>query len=77
MPTLSRSAKLYQERRQPELRSTFRGPGPQVNLEANEARTRALAPPLPLPSLLADQNGAPPPDAGRTHVWPHGLLPAQ
>lgn len=72
MAIIGRSAKNYQERRQPAHRNTYRGPGPQVNLDANAARHLPLEPPLPLPSLLTDENGTPPPDTTRTKVWPHG-----
>ncbi len=72
MAIVGRSAKLYQERREPEHRNTRRGPGPRVELDQQEARHLKLEPPLPLPALLHDNNGTPPPDTTRTTVWPHG-----
>jgi hypothetical protein len=72
MPNISKSAKLYQERRQPDIRTTLRGPGPYLNLDANPVNTLKLEPPLPFPDAQRINNGNPPPDAGRTVVWPFG-----
>jgi len=72
MPNISKSAKLYQERRQPEIRKTMRGPGPQLYLHDNPANTLKLQPPLPVTEAVRPTNGNPPPDAGRTVVWPFG-----
>ncbi len=69
--TISQSGRLYQERRIPEDRLTMRGPAPQTNLSANGATNYPLVRPLPLPDLLHDVNGDPPPDAGHINKpWP-------
>lgn len=68
---LSKSPKLFMERRCPDSRTTRRLPGPRVSAEMNRARTIPLFPPFPLPELLqagTDQS----PDGHRTTVWPHG-----
>lgn len=72
MPTIGRSAKLYQERRQPYLRKTLRGPGPQINLADNAIHTIKLEAPLPDSTYLQPPGCAPALDAGKTQVWPHG-----
>ena len=72
MASVGKSAKLYQERRQAYLRTTMRGPGPQVNLVDNAVHTMPLEPPLPNPELLGPRDCTPPVDAGRTQAWPHG-----
>jgi hypothetical protein len=69
MPNISKSAKLYQERRQPDIRKTYRGPGPYVDLWANKAHHLDLAPPLPAPETKIDTAA---PDSTRTTVWPFG-----
>jgi len=69
MPTIGHNAKLYQERREPYLRSTLRGPGPNVYLPDNLALHFKLEAPLPLPTLIHDKCA---PDNARTQVWPHG-----
>lgn len=72
MPSISRSAKLYQERRQPGIVDTLRGPGPQLYIPHNPATTLNLKPPLPVTAAVRSTNGNPPPDAGRSVVWPFG-----
>lgn len=72
MPTVGKSAKLYQERRQPYLRETLRGPGPNLNLEDNAAHDLPLEPPLPSPPLIQPKDCAPANDSGQTQYWPHG-----
>lgn len=72
MASVGRSAKLYQERRQAYLRTTMRGPGPQINLEDNAAHELPLEPPHPYPELLGPRDCAPELDSGRTQAWPHG-----
>lgn len=72
MPKISKSAKLYQERRQAEMRQTFRGPGPYLALEQNPVHSLKLDPPLPIPETQRLNNGNPPPDTTRTTVWPFG-----
>lgn len=67
---IGKSAKLYQERRG--LRSTLRGPGPRILLDANKAHTLDLVAPLPLPDLLQAVQATQPPAAGLTQAWPHG-----
>lgn len=69
MPVIiGQSAKLYQERRQPNIQPTMRGPGPQVYFPDNAANHLSLEPPLPLPELVDNT----PVDTGETQVWPHG-----
>jgi hypothetical protein len=70
MPNINRSAKLYQERRQPAFQKTMRSPGMQVNLDANLAHHIKLDPPFPAPDFC--KNGNPVTDTGLTQVWPHG-----
>jgi hypothetical protein len=72
MTLISKSAKLYQERRQPGMRETVRGPGPYIALDNNPVHSLKLEPPLPIPATQRPTNGSPPPDAGRTVVWPFG-----
>lgn len=72
MATVGKSAKLYQERRQPYLRETQRGPGPQINLADNAVHNLPLEPPLPLPSQQQPQDCYPANDSGKTQVWPYG-----
>lgn len=69
MPNINKSAKLYQERRQPDIRKTYRGPGPYVNLNQNPPTTLKLDPPLPSPDTQHESNA---PDNARTVVWPFG-----
>lgn len=66
---LSKSAKLSQERYG--LRATRRHPGPRFNPSQNLVHTVPLAPPYPTIQVLLTE-GASPPDAGRTQIWPHG-----
>jgi len=70
MAQVSRSAKLYQERRQPAFQGTFRSPGLQVNLPDNAVHNLTLNPPHPSPNYCA--NGNPITDTGRTQEWPYG-----
>lgn len=72
MATVGKSAKLYQERRQPYLRETQRGPGPQINLSDNAVHQLPLEPPHPRPGLQQPQDCYPANDGGQTQVWPHG-----
>jgi hypothetical protein len=65
---IGQSAKLYQERRQPNVQTTMRGPGPQVYFPDNAVHHLQLEPPLPIPDLV-DRT---PVDTGETQVWPHG-----
>lgn len=68
---ISRSAKLFQERRLPEDRNTRRIPGARTSMSENLVHIMPLLPPLPLPAVLQDEDNHPP-DAGRTKPWPHG-----
>jgi len=72
MANISKSAKLYQERRLPQDRNTRRGPGPRSNFDQNKARALPLLPPLPTTEALRAEGGNPPDDLGLTTPWPHG-----
>lgn len=66
MVQVSRSARLYQERRQSNVQATLRSPGPQVYLPDNLVNKLKLEPP-------ALQAGCDPgPDQTKTTVWPYG-----
>jgi len=69
MAYISRNAKLYQERRQPAIRSTLRGPGPYINLDQNPPITLKLKPPYPGPT---PNHAATDPDNTQTVAWPFG-----
>ena len=69
---LSRSAKLFQERRLPDDRLTRRRPGPRMNVDANLVRHLPLSPPLPLVEILRNESDGSP-DQGLTVPWPRGL----
>lgn len=71
MVLINRSAKLYQERRQPQFQPTLRGPGPQVYLPSNPVHRLTLEPPLPHPNACAASD-VPIVDTTRTQVWPYG-----
>ena len=72
MPVIiSHSAKLYQERRLPQDRTTRRLPSPRSNMDANPVHRIPLKPPFPTPDVLHAQGGHPP-DAGLTTSWPYG-----
>lgn len=70
-PTISHSAKLYQERFLPNDRTTRRLPSPRSNMDANLVHTLPLKPPYPSPKVLQERGGHPP-DAGLTQPWPYG-----
>lgn len=68
LPPLTRSAKLYQERRMGKTRPTWRRPGPRLAIDSNEGHRFGLSPPFPLADAtrsLADR----PPDADTTLPW--------
>lgn len=66
---ISRSAKLFQERRIPADQLTLRLPGPRSNFDANRVHFLPLSPPYPIPDVLhAEQRNAP--DNAHTSVWP-------
>ena len=70
-PALSRSAKLFQERRTPDGRVTRRTPTPRSNLGSNLVHQLPLKPPNPITDTL-QLEGDHPPDAGPTKPWPYG-----
>jgi hypothetical protein len=70
MPQIGRSAKLYQERRQPAFQCTLRGPGPRVYLPDNAVNHLNLEPPYA--NTQISQQECSQPDGGRTRVWPFG-----
>ena len=70
-PTLSMSARLYQERRLPQDQETLRGPGPRCDLSRAMIHNLPMVPPLPLPEAVLAED-AQPPDAGHTRPFPHG-----
>lgn len=72
-PELSRSAKLYQERREPEHRTTRRRPNAHLDLGENAAHTVEMQPPYPTIDVLHAEDDQPP-DAAATEVWPHGFV---
>lgn len=69
MATVGHSARLYQERRQPDFRATLRGPGFQIYLPDHAVHALKLSAPLPSPALLNENCK---PRDGLTRVWPHG-----
>lgn len=76
MVTLSRSPKLYFERRLPQDRNTRRRPGPRSDYSRTLVHSLSMAPPLPTPAVLHAENDKPP-DAGATQPWPHGMAEIQ
>ena len=68
---LTRSAKLYQERRVPQDRNTERRPGPRSDMCRNLVNTLPMHPPLPLVVVIREE-GNQSPDQGLTEAWPHG-----
>lgn len=71
-PTLSQSAKLYQERKLPADRNTRRGPGPRHSFDLNAVHTLPLHPPLPWPDACLMAGQQPPLAAGLSQPWPYG-----
>ena len=71
MPQIGRSAKLYQERRQPIFQTTLRGPGPRIYLPDNAVNHLNLEPPHATTQSLFP-GCSDPADTGRTRVWPFG-----
>lgn len=69
---ISKSAKFYQERREPDLRNTRRQPGMHQDMSINAVHFLPLRPPYPTIPVLHDIDDTPP-DAGKTKVWPWGL----
>ena len=70
-PELSRSARLYQERREPDHRVTRRRPNTHIDVGRNAAHTVTMSPPYPLPEVLQGEDMQPP-DGGASKVWPWG-----
>jgi len=68
---VSKSAKLYQERMQPDHRVTRRIPAPHHDMSINAAHTLDLHPPFP-PSHILHAEDDKPPDSGLTEPWPFG-----
>jgi len=68
---IGKSAKLYQERRQPEFQDTLRGPGPQLYLHDNAVNYLPLEPPYKPATVHPDvaRNNV---DTGKTETWPFG-----
>ena len=68
---IARSARLYQERRRPQLVPTRRAPGPRMDTAANLVHYLPMEPPAPLPTVLAE-GLLQPPEGVHTQPWPHG-----
>jgi hypothetical protein len=54
------------------LEATTRGPMPTIAPATRIIARIPLVPPLPKAPLLLIGQGEPPPDRGRSAVWPHG-----
>lgn len=72
-PDLSKSARLYQERMEPEHRNTRRFPAARHDLGINAAHGLPMHPPYPTVDILHDEDNKPP-EAGETGVWPRGAI---
>jgi len=85
VPKLTKSAKLYQERKQPDVRTTRRSPAFYHNLKINAVHTLDLGAPYPTAEVKqieggnveycgnpATDYGSHPPDGALTDVWLHG-----
>lgn len=70
MVKITKSAKNYQERRQPEYQPTQRAPGLQFAPQENMVHKLTLEPPFPSPDLT--QKNSTGPDSAGTQVWPYG-----
>lgn len=71
MADLSRSARLYQERRLPGDRTTRRLPALRTNLGLHPVHRATQSPPYPSPESISTPQ---PPDATATHVWPYQTI---
>jgi hypothetical protein len=69
---ISRSARLFQERRLFRSRLTERRPGPKIVPAANPAQYIPLHPPYPLPAVVLKQTTGNTPTAGKTQPWVWG-----
>jgi|JI9StandDraft_1071089.scaffolds.fasta_scaffold73760_3 hypothetical protein len=69
--SISRSAKLFQERRIPGDRVTRRLPAPRSSLSDSKIHQIPLQPPYPSPDVIRSEGGLPP-DGGLTQTWPYG-----
>lgn len=68
---ISKSAKLYQERKC--HRETGRRPIPRLQPDAMAIHQyQGIQPPLPFPGFMKVTLGKCPPDRGRTQLWPYG-----
>ena len=68
---ISKSAKLYMQRKAPHTQETLRSDGPRMMHGLNPARFAAVGPPIP--SIAVDRAlGASQPDVGATGLWPAG-----
>ena len=70
---ISRSARLFQERRIPEDKTTRRLPSPRSVLGRNLAHQLPLQPPYPTPEALREE-GRHIPVGGMTTPWLYGTL---
>jgi hypothetical protein len=70
---LSQSAKLYQERRAPDSRTTRRRPGSRIDLGSSKMHALPLTLPYPSPDAVRAETQHYP-DGGRTELWPHGEM---
>ena len=73
MVQVSRSARFYQDRREPQFPGTKRGPGPQVYLPDNPVNHLNLEPPaLRTEPTCCPPTDVPAADTNRTEAWPYG-----
>lgn len=70
-PQLTRSPKLYMERRMPSHRTTRRTPAPHLDPGIGAEHSLVLKPPYPTIDVLHAENDKPP-AAALTEVWPYG-----
>jgi len=68
MPPLSKSARLYQERRLPDDRTTRRLPSLRTNMSVHPLHRYPVTNLYPSPE---QSTTAQPPDAGHSNVWPN------
>lgn len=65
---ISKSARLYMERKLKKLYPTLRSPNPRINLSANPVNTLPLEPQQYNPKYLFRSNAV---DGGETKEWPN------
>ena len=68
---ITQSAKLFQERRIPQDRTTRRTPGMRSRLASSKVHRLPLDPPFPWPDIERT-NQSTKNDSGQTTVWPYG-----